>query len=220
MPLKDGSYKGPHWATRRAILELLKRRGSQSSAEMADELGVSSMAVRQHLQELEQAGDVVSNDESRGVGRPTKIWGLTNQAERHFPDRHRDLMLDLINSVKEVMGQAGMDKLLSQRAKEQISVYSKRVQSRSKLKQKVDELADIRSEEGYMAETQLESENSVLLIENHCPICSAAESCVGLCSVELDVFKKTLGKSVSVERVEHMISGDRRCAYRIKKVVS
>ncbi len=220
MPLKDGSYKGPHWATRRAILELLKTRGSQSSSEMAKELGVSSMAVRQHLQELEQAGDVLARDESRGVGRPTKIWALTNLAERHFPDRHRDLMLDLLHNVKEVMGQEGMDQLLDQRAKEQVSVYSRRVKTNTGLKSRVQALADIRSEEGYMAEAQQESDNSMLLIENHCPICSAAESCVGLCSVELDVFKRTLGKKVSVERVEHMISGDRRCAYRIKRAAS
>ncbi len=220
MPLKDGRYKGPHLATRRAILEILKASDGQSSIEMANELGISSMAIRQHLQELEQSGDVVSTNDSRGVGRPTKVWKLTNLSERHFPDRHRDLMLDLIKSIKDVMGAKGMDRLLAQRSKEQVQLYVKQVPSGASLKRRVEALANIRSKEGYMAETLKESKDSWILIENHCPICSAAKACVGLCSAEMDVFKQTLGQGVSIKRVEHMIAGDRRCAYQIREIDS
>ncbi len=190
----------------------------QSSAEIAKELGVSSMAARQHLQELEHSGDVVSTNEPRGVGRPTKVWKLTSLSERHFPDHHRDLMLDLIKCIDDVMGPKGMDRLLEQRGKEQVSLYSKQVRSGASLKHRIEALANIRSKEGYMAETYKKSDGSWMLIENHCPICSAAKACVGLCSAEMDVFKQTLGKKVSVERVEHMLAGDRRCAYRIREV--
>jgi predicted ArsR family transcriptional regulator len=58
-------------------------------------------------------------------------------------------------------------------------------------------------------------EGSMLLIENHCPITSAAKSCNLLCRSELEVFKTLLGPAVSVERVEHLMQGDRRCAYRV-----
>jgi predicted ArsR family transcriptional regulator len=220
MSLKNGRYKGPHLATRRAILEILKKNGGQSSAKIANELGVSSMAARQHLKELEHSSDVVATNESRGVGRPTKVWKLTSLSERHFPDRHRDLMLDLIKCIKTVIGAKGMDELLEQRGKEQVSLYSKRVKSEASLKHRIGALANIRSQEGYMAETSKEQDGSWILIENHCPICSAAKACVGLCSTEMEVFKKTLGKKVAIERVEHMLTGDRRCVYRIREVDS
>lgn len=32
---------------------------------------------------------------------------------------------------------------------------------------------------------------------------------------ELQVFTRLLGSTVSIERVEHILSGDRRCAYRV-----
>jgi predicted ArsR family transcriptional regulator len=54
-----------------------------------------------------------------------------------------------------------------------------------------------------------------LFVENHCPICAAATVCQGFCSTELDLFRSVLGPGVSVERFEHILSGDRRCAYRI-----
>ncbi|MDQ3753204.1 MAG: MarR family transcriptional regulator, partial [Acidobacteriota bacterium] len=71
------------------------------------------------------------------------------------------------------------------------------------------------TEEGYMAEVKSEDGGSYLLVENHCPICAAANACQGFCATELDLFRSVLGPGVEVERVEHIVSGDRRCAYRV-----
>jgi predicted ArsR family transcriptional regulator len=65
-----------------------------------------------------------------------------------------------------------------------------------------------------MAECQ-QTADGYLLVENHCPICVAATTCQGLCRAEQEVFQQALGNDVSVERTEHIIQGDRRCAYRI-----
>lgn len=215
MPLKDGSYKGANWATRRALLVLLKTRGTLSSQEMASELGISPMAIRQHMQELEASGDVSSENRSQGKGRPSKYWTLTPQAAQHFPDRHRDLMLDLIGSVKSVLGEEAMDKVLDERSEQQARVYSERMLSCLTVGERAKLLAEIRTEEGYMAELEVISARELRLVENHCPICSAAEVCAGLCSRELRVFEKALGPNCKVERVEHMLTNGRRCAYRI-----
>lgn len=215
MALKDGSYKGPNWATRRALLEMLKLRGELSSLEMAEELGVSSMAIRQHMQELAASGDVTSVDKTLGKGRPSKFWSLTPVADRHFPDRHRDLVLDLLGSVQSVLGQDAMDRLLDERGEEQVRHYAPRVRASERLYERVEELARARSEEGYMASVVAEEAGSFLLTESHCPICSAAAACQGLCARELSVFERVLGPDCSVERVEHLLSGGRRCAYRI-----
>ena len=58
-------------------------------------------------------------------------------------------------------------------------------------------------------------DGSLLLVENHCPICVAAKACQGFCRSELALFRETLGKDVSVVRDEHIVSGARRCVYRI-----
>jgi len=54
-----------------------------------------------------------------------------------------------------------------------------------------------------------------LFIENHCPICAAANSCQGLCLSELELFQSVLGPAAHIERTEHIIAGNRRCVYRI-----
>jgi predicted ArsR family transcriptional regulator len=59
------------------------------------------------------------------------------------------------------------------------------------------------------------ADGSWILAENHCPICAAARNCQGFCRSELSVFRAVLGPEVTVERVEHILAGARRCAYRI-----
>ena len=56
-------------------------------------------------------------------------------------------------------------------------------------------------------------DGSWTLVENHCPICAAAEVCQGLCAGELELFRRVLG--ARVERTEHLLDGARRCVYRI-----
>jgi predicted ArsR family transcriptional regulator len=66
-----------------------------------------------------------------------------------------------------------------------------------------------------MAEVKRDGKRGFVFIENHCPICAAATACQGFCTTELELFRSVLGPGVSVERGEHIVSGDRRCAYLI-----
>lgn len=61
-----------------------------------------------------------------------------------------------------------------------------------------------------------EDEEGFMLYENHCPICAAASACQKFCRAELSVFSDVLGPETHIERIEHIVSGARRCAYRIR----
>jgi predicted ArsR family transcriptional regulator len=201
--------------TRRRIVKLLKTEGAMDSASLAARLKVTAMAVRQHLYALQQE-KLVSAEERRGpLGRPAKYWRLTKDAERLFPDAYAELNAALITSVQDAFGPDGMARLLDARVTRQRADYASRIASSAPLAKKVQQLAQIRSDEGYMAEVKRDGKG-FLFIENHCPICAAATVCQGFCATELDLFRSALGPGVSVERAEHILSGDRRCAYRIR----
>ncbi len=149
------------------------------------------------------------------MGRPAKLWQLTPAADRLFPDGYAELTLSLINSVKEAFGDAGLDRLLDIRSNQQLVAYQTQISKQDSLQQRLETLAELRTDEGYMAEIQPLAEGSFLLIENHCPICAAATVCVGFCAKELETFQTVLGQDVVVERTEHIIAGERRCVYRV-----
>ena len=201
--------------TRRAITKLLKTEGPTDSAKLADALGLTTMAVRQHLYALQSEGLVTAEERPVPIGRPAKFWRLTAEADRLFPEAYAELSVALIDSIKESFGDDGLDRVLASRFARQQTDYQKRIRPGDPLEKRLKALARVRTEEGYMAEVRKEDDGSFLLVENHCPICAAANACQGFCSTELDLFRSVLGPTVTVERVQHIIAGDLRCVYRV-----
>ncbi len=201
--------------TRRALLDVLKRRGPRKAADLSRDLGVSAMAVRQHLYAMQEEGLIAFVEEARPRGRPVKLWQLTDAADRYFPDAHAELTVGLLESMRSAFGEAGLNRLLSVRGREQSDLYAQQMADRDSLRGRLEALAAIRTKEGYMAEVQEAADGGFLLIENHCPICRAAAACTGLCAAELLVFRAVLGPDVTIERTDHILAGARRCAYRV-----
>jgi predicted ArsR family transcriptional regulator len=210
--------------TKRRIIERLKRADAKV-ADLARALDMTEAGVRQHLDALADHGLVVSRiGAAAGRGRPATIWALTDLAEDLFPDRHDDLTVELITAVRTALGDDGLAKVIDARGEKQRAAYERALPKGGTLRARVDALARIRTEEGYVAEVvdvpggEPSDANAVLLIEHHCPICTAASSCPGLCGSELELFRTVLGPQVSIERTQHIIAGDRRCTYRIETV--
>ncbi len=201
--------------TRRAIVQYLKQEGATDAETLASYLNITAMAVRQHIYALQKEGFVTYQKEARPMGRPAKLWELTPAADRFFPDRYAELTLCLINSMKEAFGEEGFDRLLEVRTREQIQAYRAIMPRHAPLQQQLEALAVQRTEEGYMAEVTAQTDGTFLLAEKHCPICVVATACSGLCRMELEIFQAALGNDVSIERIEHILAGDRRCVYLV-----
>ncbi|UGQ49024.1 helix-turn-helix transcriptional regulator [Massilia endophytica] len=200
------------------VLFLLKTRGPKTAQQLADMLELTSMGARRHLEAAEEKGLVRYEDVAEKVGRPSRRWLLTDAGHARFPDRHADLTLQLITQVRSLFGEEGMEKLILAREQASEEFYRKSVGDSAPLAGKVEALAMAREVEGYMAEVEAQPDGSLLLVENHCPICAAARECQKFCRSELDVFQRVLGPGCKVERTEHLLSGARRCAYRIVPV--
>jgi predicted ArsR family transcriptional regulator len=196
------------------FLVLLKTRGPQTAADLAKTTGVTSEAARQQLVRLAADGLVVATAQPRGVGRPAQMWSLTEAGNARFPDAHAELTAQLIGAIRTQLGEAVLDRLIESRAAESKATYKAELEGAADLGERVARLAEARTREGYMAQSQPEGDG-YLLVENHCPICVAATTCQGFCRAELDTFRAVLGPDVSVERTEHIVQGDRRCAYRV-----
>ena len=204
--------------SRERILYLIKTKGPSTAARLARQLGITSMAVRQHLQLLSQKGLVSFADERGSVGRPPRIWSLTSAAADQFPEGYAELAVDMLVAVGATFGEEGLAQLLSARSRGQVKRYRASLPGgEADLPRRVGALARLRRDEGYMAESTKARDGSVVLIENHCPICAAATVCQGLCGAELELFREAMGPGVTVEREEHILGGDRRCTYRFRE---
>ena len=203
----------PHQPADR-ILSTLKTRGALGIPDIAKVLNVTVEAVRQQMSKLEAEGLVDAESRSSGRGRPTQIWRLTGEGHKRFPDTHAEMTVQMISAVISVFGEKGMDQLIGAREAAMRATYTEAMRGARNLETRLERLADIRSREGYMAEYRAEGDG-FLFIENHCPICTAAQACTGFCRSELQLFDEVLGPEADVSRVEHVLAGARRCAYRV-----
>ncbi len=204
--------------TAEQTLFLLKTRGAQTAQQLGQLLGLTSMGARKQLEAWQEKGMVTYEDVADKPGRPARRWLLTEAGHARFPDRHAELTVQLIDQVKALFGDAGLNQLIDAREHSSEREYRAHLASARTLPERVQALAQARSAEGYMAEIQHQDDGGLLLIENHCPICAAARQCQKFCRSELDLFQRVLGPDCSVGRVEHLLAGERRCVYVIRAI--
>lgn len=223
-------------ANHEKILQLLKTKGQQTSQQLADWLGITMMGARKHLLNLAEQGLVVAGAEQpettatlmgSGRGRPQQYWRLTKTGHQYFPDRHADVSLQLIDGVRQLFGAAGLEQLIQQREQQQQLHYLEKLSSFCDLAAKVQQLAELRQQEGYLAEAYLLASQPIgshkqdqdlpngswVLVEHHCPICAAATLCQNFCRSELALFRACVAGLATVERTEHLFTAGSRCAY-------
>lgn len=207
--------------TKRRIVDRLKRVESATANSLAAEFGMTDTAVRQHLDALEAGGMVQRHQTAPdGRGRPPVHWQLSPLAEELFPDRHADLTVDLIGSIRQALGDEALSRVVAARSERQLATYRAALPA-AEVAVRVRSLASLRTAEGYLAEVTVDPDDAqtLVLTEHHCPIHDAASVCVGLCGAELSLFQRALGDDVVVTRSQHLLAGDARCSYRISPVV-
>jgi len=192
------------------MLQALKSRGPQPAATLAAACAITPMGAHKCLQGLLAQGLVEAQDEAGTVGRPKRIWRLSAAGHARFPDRHGDLIAQMLG----LMEPAALEALIAQREAQMRAQYGVAVSTPKTLAGKLRALAAQRAAEGYMAHVEKQGRDW-LLVEDHCPICAAATRCQGFCRSELALFRQVLGEGVTVQREEHLLAGARRCAYRI-----
>jgi predicted ArsR family transcriptional regulator len=198
------------------LLLQLKVNGPQTATDLALLLKITGEAVRQQLQKLAADGLVKFQSEKKGVGRPCQRWKLTQQGEGRFSDAHSLVTVQLIQGIRESLGEGALNTILRFREEEMEVAYLAALKDAETLLARVQRLAEIRSREGYMTEWREEADGTFLFVENHCPIYAAATTCQGFCRSELSLFQRCLGgDNVRIERTEHILRGSRRCAYKI-----
>ena len=200
---------------KRRIIERLKRADTSTAPELAAEFGLTDTAIRQHLEALEGA-ELVERvvAPSSGRGRPPVHWRLAASASSLFADRHSDLTVELIASIRSALGEEALEAVVRTRAERQLANYRGVLDGAANMSERVHRIAELRRAEGYLAEA-VEGDGHITLVEHHCPIQGAADSCAGLCSAELDLFQKALGPDVTVAREQHLLDGGQRCSYRV-----
>lgn len=205
-----------HGTTRREILDALRRSSGLTADQLADQLGVTAMAVRKHLAVLQQDGLLSATVERRPVGRPVHVYTLTPRAQQSFPQSYQDLTTELLGDLRALDGEEKIATLFQRRAERAYTALEPVVAGRS-LVERLTTLTDYLDAQGYLADWEETPEGEYLLKEHNCAIYGVAQCIPEACSCELDLFRRLFADAgANIERERHVLEGDSHCCYRLR----
>jgi predicted ArsR family transcriptional regulator len=198
-------------STREQILVLLRRHGRLSAPRLADLLQINSVGVRRHLGLLERDGLVESTVEKPTRGRPAAIYRLTDAGLERFPRHYDEVAREALAFLKG-HDAAALAQFLAWRNERLAASYAGRVDGAT-LAERTDALAEVLSEQGFMAEVESAPGGGLRLCQHNCTVEHLAADLPDLCTSEAELFERLLG--TRVEREATVVDGAVRCVTRI-----
>lgn len=198
----------PHWFP---ILDAVKRSTGLSVPELAKHLKMSYMGVKKHCIALEKLGYLDTWRRPKQVGRPEKLYRLTEKANSLYPQIGNEVILALLDAATQTDANAG-EKLLFAYFGKQAESLSKRVKGQS-VEDRAASLAKIRDQSGHVSECHHDRETGLQIVEYHHPLQELFDRYPTLDRMEEQMFEKVL--HAPVERSLEKVSGLRKLVFRI-----
>ncbi len=204
-------------ASRRRILEHLKRRGAAETDALAAEVGITPSGARQHLAALERDGLVTHRAAPVAAaarpGRPRFLYVLTPAADALFPRRYADLTNELLEYVEDE-DPALLERIFDRRGRRRLEQAQVRTVGLA-FRDKVKVVAQILDEDGYLADFAEREDGAFVITEHNCAVLNVALRYGHACRSEIDFLRAALPEA-AVTRIAHRIAGAHVCAYEVR----
>ena len=195
--------------TRDAVARSILENGPSTAAALSERLGLTSAGIRRHLDIL--VADLILEarepriSSTRGRGRPSKVFVMTDSGREKFEHSYDDLAVAALKFMSAQSGEHLVTAFAQSRADD---IERKAASVLAKSSNKLESLATFLSEQGYAASVGPRG-NGEELCQHHCPIAHVAAEFPQLCETETEAFSKLLG--THVQRLATIAHGDGVC---------
>lgn len=197
------------------ILEALKRSDGMAVSELSKELSMSYMGVKQHCVNLEKRGYLETWRVPRSqVGRPEKLYRLTDKCDELFPTAGAGLTLSVMRGVRQMYGEAAPEKLLMHHFEEQRMAWAPKVTAAQALVERVTRLTELRDATGAFSRCRYDAQDGLRIEEYHNPLESIFREYPNAQRMELQMMERLLGTKVNRREVSSG-KGRQRIVYEV-----
>lgn len=204
--------------TRDRVRDLVSAEGPVTAAEIAVRLGLTSAAVRRHLDALADAGAIEEHEQARRdrqPGRPARAYVLSHAGHRHLGSAYDDLAAAALAYLQEHGGPVSVADFAALRMADAEQRYAARLEGVQGAEARARALAELLSAEGFSASVRPVTSAAgtpavgLQLCQGHCPVRAVAERFPQLCDAETEAFSRLLG--VHVQRLATLAHGEHVC---------
>jgi predicted ArsR family transcriptional regulator len=201
--------------TRDRVVRLLLEGGPATAADLSHQLGLSSAAIRRHLDAMTSDGTITTTSTvvrgPRGRGRPARHYTLTDAGHQAGPTAYSDLAASALSFLMEAGGPdaviefaraRGLD--LERRIRDEVVTVPSA--------QRPEAIAAAMTQAGYTASVS-ELPTGTQICQHHCPVQYVAERFPELCEAETAMLSRLL--DTHVQRLATIAHGDGVCTTHI-----
>lgn len=202
------------WA---AILEAVKISDGMPVSDLARELGMSYMGVKQHCLKLTEMGYLEEwrvPREKKEVGRPEKLYRLRPKCEALFPEAGVDLTLAVLEGVKQIYGESAPEKLLFHHFQLLRDQWQPKVRAGKSMVEKATRLAAVRDKSGWFSKCHYDPSTGFRIEEFHSPMAKIYAKYPNAVRMEVQMLEQLLGTKVARNEVATG-KGRKRVVYEI-----
>lgn len=197
--------------TRQQVMDNLLNRQRCTINELAEAVDINPISVRHHIGKLEADGLVNSEEERHGVGRPRRIYFLTEQGMEAFPSRTIRLTKQLLSQMKEDLPEETVNELFAGMASELSKNYRDKVDLKElNLDQRLQLIDEWLTNEGFSVQIERDDQQ-ITIRETGCPYYHVGQSHSEVCKIDKALISEVL--AASPERTTCLLNGDSHCTY-------
>jgi predicted ArsR family transcriptional regulator len=203
----------------RALLDLIRRRGPLTVAEMVTELRVTATAVRNRLLRLVGTGLVERNTERAARGRPKHTYQASHEAHKSLGQNYADLALALWDEMMGSMGSVEdrkLRRLLFTRVTDRLAQLYRAQITGDELQGRLVQLSAILHTRGIESEVALGGGLPVLR-QHSCPYYELAQDDPTICALERKMLEKVIGRGLRLSQCR--LDGHRSCDFEPKPLI-
>lgn len=196
-------------STREAVASSVLSHGPSTAVVLAQRLGLTPAGIRRHLDALVADGILEAREpripnsprlqKSRGRGRPSKVFVVTDRGREHFAHAYDDLAASALRFMKSQTG--SIKTFATSRADELKEKLSDSTGS-------LEALAAGLTTEGFAASVEHMAHGSQIC-QHHCPVAHVAAEFPELCEAETIALSELTGSHV--QRLATIAHGDGVC---------
>jgi DeoR family transcriptional regulator, suf operon transcriptional repressor len=201
----------PRYSPGWQVINLVQRHGEMTVRELVDALGVTTTAIRLQVDRLVGDGILTATKRSRGRGRPSDVFSLTERGLNLVQPRYDLLLGHLIEELANDVGTDRVVQILSRVAARMADGFAGRVNGAT-VQERLANLVQLWQEQGIPVVVRYEG-NHIILRQCGCPYYKVARGNRTICRMDARMMSQLVGRPVRQTQCLH--DGHTACEFQI-----
>lgn len=200
-------------ATRERILNILKEREQATVDELSQELELTAVTVRHHIDILRGEGLIAAPIVRRrkGPGRPQYAYALTEKASTFFPKKYDDLASLVLSEVRTRHPPDEVDQMMRRIGERMASQAN--LADEDDFETRLTAVVDFLNRQGYLARWEHGDDDGYTLHIANCPYEQVTDEHRAVCTIDATLLTRLLG--TPLQRISSAARGDPKCTYAV-----